>query len=260
MLYSRFHKSKFFCATCHDVSNPAFINLPFDSTVPNDGTTVLPSESQSAYAFGHVERTFSEFFLGYGLQGGSAGLGPYAPAAFDTSKPGDVIATCQDCHMPDVSGKACNKIHGVVRPSGSVEHPNSGQPLHDLTGGNMWVPYLLASTVPSSPNFDSTNATLLGQGRAVLTLDLSQGMALDEVALLDAAASKTRSSTRRRLRTHDRSDADGVDTVRATRAHMCAYALSAQRACSREARRSRYRASARRGSRRWSASITGRSQ
>ena len=27
MLYSRFHKSRYFCATCHDVSNPVLANL-----------------------------------------------------------------------------------------------------------------------------------------------------------------------------------------------------------------------------------------
>ena len=36
-LYSRYHKSRFFCSTCHDVSNPLFVNLPFDGTPPGDG-------------------------------------------------------------------------------------------------------------------------------------------------------------------------------------------------------------------------------
>jgi len=57
MLYSRFHKSKYFCATCHDVSNPALANLADDPALP------LTTETDSAHSFFHVERTFSEFML-----------------------------------------------------------------------------------------------------------------------------------------------------------------------------------------------------
>jgi hypothetical protein len=70
---------------------------------------------------------------------------------------------------------------------GSTEHPNSGQPIHDLTGGNVWVPTILASTVSGSPNYDATNAGLLRQGPTVLTMDLNQGLGLDAVALLAGA-------------------------------------------------------------------------
>ena len=34
VLYSRYHKSKFFCSSCHDVSNPALANLGFSGTPP----------------------------------------------------------------------------------------------------------------------------------------------------------------------------------------------------------------------------------
>ena len=184
-LYSRYHKSKYFCSTCHDVSNPALANAAFSGTQPLDGVTVLPSESQPAHGYFAVERTFSELMLSdYGLPGGAPGVGPFAPGVFDTSRPGDAIATCQDCHMPDRSGKACDKASGVLRPSGSVEHPSSGQPVHELTGGNAWVPYLLASALPGSPVYDPVNEAILGQGPAALTLDLTQGIGLDPLALL----------------------------------------------------------------------------
>ena len=127
VLYSRYHKSRYFCSTCHDVSNPLFVNLPFDGTPPGDGTTVLPSEANAAFSYGHVERTFSEFSLSaFGVQGGAPGDGPWAPSSFDTSLPGDAIARCQDCHLPDVAGKA-SKQTTVTRP-GSTEHPQSGVP------------------------------------------------------------------------------------------------------------------------------------
>ncbi|MHC4479237.1 MAG: fibronectin type III domain-containing protein [Planctomycetota bacterium] len=179
MLYSRYHKSKYFCATCHDVSNPILANLGADANLP------LPTETYSAHSYYHVERTFSEFMLSaYGQAGGSAGIGPFAPDLYDTSNTDNVINKCQDCHMRDVVGAGCNKKGVPIRPYDSVEHPNSGLPLHDLTGGNAWISNILASIVPGSPNYDQTNYDLLQQGPAVLTLDFTQGEPLDAEALL----------------------------------------------------------------------------
>jgi hypothetical protein len=178
-LYSRFHKSKYFCAACHDVSNAVLANLNADPTKP------LPSETQSAFGYFHVERTFSEFMLSaYGQQGGSPGMGPFAPANFTTSLANNNISKCQDCHMRDVVGRAGNKNDAILRPTGSIEHPLSGQPLHDMTGGNIWISRVLASAVSGSPVFDATNHQLLNQGPSVLTLDLNQGMGIDPGALL----------------------------------------------------------------------------
>lgn len=183
MVYSRYHKSKYFCSTCHDVSNPVLANLNDD---PNAGA--LTTETDSAFSYFHVERTFSEFMLSdYGQQGGATGIGPFAPDLYNTSRPGNVIATCQDCHMRDGTGVACTQNDGVVRPTDSVEHPQSGQPIHDLTGGNAWVTTVLASAVSGSANYDATNDALLNQGPAALTLDLSQGLGLDPAALLVGA-------------------------------------------------------------------------
>jgi hypothetical protein len=147
MFYSRFHKSKYMCATCHDVSNPVLANLGADPTQS------LPTELNSAFSYLHVERTFSEFMLSaYGQQGGAA-------------------------TNPEFQAQG-------APPSQSVEHPDSGQPLHDMTGGNAWVSWVLASATPGSPNFDQFNADQLNQGPAVLTLDLTQGEGIDPVALL----------------------------------------------------------------------------
>lgn len=184
-LYSRYHKSKYFCASCHDVSNPALANLAYKDTPPGDGVTVLPTESNAAHSYFHVERTFSEFMLSeFGQQGGALGRGPFAPEVHPTSRPGNRIASCQDCHMQDVAGKGCDKADAPWRP-GSVEHPKSGVPSHDLTGGNAWVSWVLASTVTGSPNYNATNASLLKQGPAVLTMDLTQGLGINAQALLN---------------------------------------------------------------------------
>ncbi len=176
MLYSRFHKSKYFCNTCHDVSNPVLANLG------QDGTSPLTTEIDSAFSYYHVERTFSEFMLSaYGQQGGAATNPEFrAQGAPDIT----YAAKCQDCHMRDVIGVACNKNGVPVRPSGSQEHPFSGQPLHDMTGGNAWVSWVLASAIPGSPNYDPINDSLLNQGAGVLTLDVAQGEGIDPAALL----------------------------------------------------------------------------
>jgi hypothetical protein len=89
--------------------------------------------------------------------------------------------------MRDGVGRGADKRDAVLRPTDSVDHPNSGQPIHDLTGGNMWVPTILASTVSGSPNYDATNASLLRAGANVLTMDLNQGLGLDAAALLAGA-------------------------------------------------------------------------
>jgi hypothetical protein len=86
--------------------------------------------------------------------------------------------------MRDVLGPGADLKNAVVRPDQSVEHPNSGQPLHDLTGGNAWVSAVLASAIPGSPNYDAFNDQQLNQGPAVLTLDLTQGEGIDPAALL----------------------------------------------------------------------------
>ncbi|UCH35816.1 MAG: fibronectin type III domain-containing protein [Armatimonadota bacterium] len=185
MLYSRYHKSKYFCSTCHDVSNPALANLGKSGLPDQSGGVDLITEQYSAASYFHVERTFSEFRLSdYGQAGGAPGIGPFSPATFETSYATNNIAKCQDCHMRDVVGKACNKQGVPIRPNDSAEHPMSGQPLHDLTGGNAWVSFVLASAVPGSPNHDPVNDQLLNQGPALLTLDMTQGLGIDPVSLL----------------------------------------------------------------------------
>jgi len=184
MLYSRAHKSKYFCETCHDVSNPVLANLGLSGLPDQSGGIDQISEQYSAHRYFHVERTFSEFMSSaYGKPGGAA-----TNAAFQAQGAPDVTwaAKCQDCHMRDVVGLACNKAGTVLRPTGSTEHPTSGLPLHDLTGGNVWVSHILASLDVLGPVYDPVNAQILGQGPAVLTLDLTAG----ETPTLNGAALK----------------------------------------------------------------------
>ncbi len=183
-LYSRYHKSRFFCGTCHDVSNPVWANLEQADTVPGDGATVLESERRPAFAYHHAERTFSELMLSdFGEGAGIEGTGAFAPGTLDTPLEGDVVGRCQDCHMAQVENLACG-TSDTLRPVDSAAHPNTGVALHTLAGGNALIPYILASTVEGSAVYDATNAMLLKQGPAALTLDFEQGVGLDATALL----------------------------------------------------------------------------
>ena len=61
MYYSRYNKSKDFCITCHDVSNPVLANVLIWPGLP---------ERQAAGTYFHIERTASEFQSGaYGSGG-----------------------------------------------------------------------------------------------------------------------------------------------------------------------------------------------
>ncbi|MBN1787483.1 MAG: hypothetical protein JW806_03725 [Sedimentisphaerales bacterium] len=171
-LYSRYHKSKYFCSTCHDVSNPALANLGLSGLPDQSGGLDLTTDQYSAFRYFHVERTYSEFMLSdYAQQGGAA----TNPEFVLLSGGIDWAAKCQDCHMRDVTGYGCNKNGIPLRPDESTEHPNSGLPAHDMTGGNAWLSYILGTLDPTVPEYDPVNVQILDKGPAVLTLDLNLG-------------------------------------------------------------------------------------
>jgi hypothetical protein len=172
MLYSRHHKSKYFCGTCHDVSNPALANLGLSGLPDQSGGADLITEQYSAASYFHVERTFSEFMLSAYSQPGGAATNP----EFQQLSGGiSLAAKCQDCHMRDVTGYGCDKNNIPLRPDQSGEHPNSGIPVHDMTGGNAWISYILATLDPAGSVYDPCNVQILDKGPAILTLDLNAG-------------------------------------------------------------------------------------
>ena len=108
------------CATCHDVSNPAFTAQPDGTYALNDLDT--PHETFDKYDMFPVERTYSEW-----LQSDFA-LGPIEMGGrFGGEK--TAVSTCQDCHMPDQNTYAC-RVDPVVRKD---------MPQHAFNGGNNWV-------------------------------------------------------------------------------------------------------------------------
>lgn len=118
-LKSPYHLDSELCATCHDVSNPAFTRQPDGSYMLND--LDAPHPTQNRYDEFPVERTFSEwsmsdFALGPIEMGGRFGGNQSA------------VSSCQDCHMPKTTGQAC--FFGDER---------TDLPRHFFNGGNTWV-------------------------------------------------------------------------------------------------------------------------
>lgn len=131
ILVSPFHREAAFCGTCHDVSNPAFEKDAQGNYVPNEMNS--PAGNFSAHVLAPVERTYSEWF--YSAYNSPQGI--YAPQ-FGGNR--DYVATCQDCHMRDVTGQGCNFGNPPIR---------TDLPLHDMTGGSTWLPGLLAMLYPA---------------------------------------------------------------------------------------------------------------
>ena len=134
ILISPFHREAAICGVCHDVSNPAFerdagggyISNAFDS----------PATDFAATKLAPVERTYSEWFYSeYNTPGGV-----YAPQ-FGGNK--GFVGSCQDCHLRDVTGRACNDLAAPIRDD---------LPLHDMTGGSTWLPGLLSTMYPGEVN------------------------------------------------------------------------------------------------------------
>lgn len=163
-LYSRYHKSRQMCHTCHDVSNPVLANV-----LVGPGT----SEAQSPTSYFHVERTSSEFELSdYAQPGGAPTGGPIAARGIANA------SDCQDCHMPRVPGGLAKQ--GIQSRTDVASHR--------LTGGNYWMTRILASADSSGPSPDTYNIGILDgtkhPGAAIETSGLQGAGA----ALLDGSS------------------------------------------------------------------------
>jgi len=129
ILVSPFHRESALCGTCHDVSNPAFERDANGNYLPN--AFDAPATDFSPHRIGPVERTYSEWLA----SAYNTPQGVYAPQ-FGGNKV--FVASCQDCHMRDVTGKGCNANPPV----------RTDLPLHDMTGGSAWLAGLLPTLFP----------------------------------------------------------------------------------------------------------------
>lgn len=127
ILVSPFHGESNLCGTCHDVSNAAF-------TRQKDGTYQL-NHVDAAHPTGNPhdmmpeQRTYSEW-----LNSTFASTGVYYPdGRFGGDHPTGIMQSCQDCHMPKVSGGLCaywSYPPFFVRPDIAM---------HSFAGANTWV-------------------------------------------------------------------------------------------------------------------------
>ncbi len=157
MFYSPFHQDAALCGTCHDVSNPVYMKDAGGAYVPN--TFGQASPSFDPYTMFPIERTFSE----WKMSAYNSPTGVYAPQ-FGGNK--QYVSTCQDCHMKDVTGVGCNKAGAPTR---------NDLPLHDMTGGNSFIPLLVRDLYPTEVD---TAALTAGIQRAIGMLQKAATMTL----------------------------------------------------------------------------------
>lgn len=197
-MQSRFHRSVDFCGSCHDVSNAAVGDLAPNNgkqatgdPVIASGTLGSPLTAKAAFnnfpfQYGVVERTFSEFrsgLLSQTLVSSYAGLpsdlkAGAIKAAFDSAKGNYADGSaryfsCQTCHLRAVTGQGANKAGIPVR---------TDLPLHDMTGGNYWMPDAIL--------YQNTQATLrLGGGLTATQIEAIQAGKSRALQQLSLAAS-----------------------------------------------------------------------
>jgi PKD repeat protein len=197
-LQSKFHRDVDFCGSCHDVSNPAVGDLAHNNGAQPTGDPVVasgvlgsPVDGKAAfnnfpYQYGVVERTYSEYssgLLSETLVSNYANLpadlkAGAIQAAFDSAGGNYADGTaryfsCQTCHVPAVTGVGCNKPGTPLR---------TDLPLHDMTGGNYWMPDAIL--------YQNTQGTLrLGGGLTALQISAVNAGKLRAQQQLGLAAS-----------------------------------------------------------------------
>lgn len=128
---SPYHQDSLNCGTCHDVSNPTVTKQPDGSFALN--TLDAPHPTHIKYEEFPIERTYSEW-----AQSQFADAPVEMQARFGGNK--TAYSTCQDCHMPDASGGACQPVlNPVIR---------NDLPAHFFNGVNSWVLRAVRSLYP----------------------------------------------------------------------------------------------------------------
>jgi hypothetical protein len=160
------------CGTCHSLDNPAMSWNPVRNQYwPNEEDTPPPSVAKDVLF--PVERTFDEW-----LNSSYATTEGVLAPQFAGEKPGGIVRTCQDCHMPRMTGKAAS----TGDPEERNCFTNGCLPAHVLVGGNTWVPQLLQDQrwrLAALQDAEALNATMLAaremlKKSATLSLSVAQ--------------------------------------------------------------------------------------
>jgi hypothetical protein len=158
--FSPFHLESALCGTCHDVSNPVFSRNPDGTYSPNSLGAAAPDFDK--YELFPVERTYSEWLMSaYNSPGG------IPSTAFGGNKAN--VSSCQDCHMPDATGYGCDKSKAPLRNDLGI---------HDMTGGNTFIPELIKLLGDPNVDNDAIDAGILRarymlQNAATLNLEIA---------------------------------------------------------------------------------------
>jgi len=178
-MQSRFHRDVDYCGTCHDVSNPAVGDLAHKNGAQSTADPVVANgvlggavDGKAAfnnfpYQYGVVERTYSEYSSGalsktlvssYSSLPADLKAGAIEAASMSSGgnyKDGAArYFSCQTCHMRAVIGYGANKSGIPLRQD---------LPLHDMTGGNYWMPDVILSQ-------NAQNTLRLGGGLTALQI------------------------------------------------------------------------------------------
>jgi hypothetical protein len=197
---SKFHRDVDFCGSCHDVSNPAVGDLAHNhgapiplaagtfSGVPGSAVAGKAAFNNFPFQYGIVERTFSEHKAGAlsrtrvsDFESLPSDLRTGAIEAAWQSSGGDYkdgsprYFSCQTCHMRAVSGYGANKSGIPFR---------NDLPLHDMTGGNYWIPDVIKQ-------MNAQGTLRLGGGltaRQIEALDAGKDRAIQQLQLAASLA------------------------------------------------------------------------
>jgi hypothetical protein len=205
-MQSKFHRDRDFCGSCHDVSNPAVGDLAHNNGKQDTGDPVVasgvpgsPVNEKAAfnnfpYQYGIVERTFSEFWSGQlsktlvssyanlpdDLKAGAI-QAAYSAAGGNYADGAPRYFSCQTCHLRAVTGQGANKAGTPLR---------TDLPLHDMTGGNYWMPDAILyqnnqGTLRLGGGLTSvqTDALNAGADRALQQLNLAASLSVSDNVL-----------------------------------------------------------------------------
>lgn len=135
IVYSPFHSESDQCATCHDVSNPAYVRQPDGSYALNGFGVEHPTLDK--FDMFPLERTYSEW-----ANSTYATIGVDSGGVFGGNHPTGVMRSCQDCHMPDT------QAYGCVFDFEPYAFERLNLPAHDFNGGNAWMQEVLYNLYP----------------------------------------------------------------------------------------------------------------
>ncbi len=146
-LLSPFHRSADLCGTCHNLRNPAFTKNPATGQWELNAVDAPTTDPAAGFP---EQSTFDEWKAST-----YASTGVRAPQFGGED---GMVSTCQDCHMPRVTGKAAK-----LAPT------RTNVPLHGFAGANTFIPAVLPHHPSFGPEVDPL-ALNAGRERAIAML------------------------------------------------------------------------------------------